>query len=121
MIRPSNRELHKKIEEAKASLKGQSGLFAHPAKAVGELEALGIGDTGEVWGLIQEFLEEIEPADYAGVHPPLRSYEKSIKECELFAFSWWSKKVEKRMYIKFALKNERYYYVSLHEDKKKVI
>lgn len=51
MARPSNRELHKKIEEAKASLKGQSGLFSHPAKAVGELEALEIGDTNEAWEL----------------------------------------------------------------------
>lgn len=121
VTRPSDRELHKKIEEAKACLKGQKGLFANPAKAVGELEALEIEDTSEVWVLIQAFLEEIGPADYAGVRPPLRSYEKTIEDYELFAFSWWSKKAEKRMYIKFALKNKRYYYVSLHEDKKKII
>lgn len=117
MTRPSNRELYKKIEEAKIFLKDQSGLFAHPAKAVGELENLEIENTSEVWVLIQAFLEEIEPADYVGTHPPLRSYERTIENCELFAFSWVSKKAEKRMYIKFALKNKRYYYVSLHEDK----
>lgn len=121
MSRPSDRELYKKIEEAKTYLRGQNGLFAHPAKAVGELEALEIGDTSEVWALIQAFLEEIKPADYAGTRPPLRSYEKIIEDCELFAFSWLSKKVERKMYIKFALKNKRYYYVSLHEDKKKTI
>lgn len=121
MTRPSDRELYKKIEEAKTYLRGLNGLFAHPAKAVGELEALEIEDTSEVWVLIQAFLEEIGPADYAGTHPPLRSYEKTIENCELFAFSWLSIKAEKRLYIKFALKNKRYYYVSLHEDKKKII
>lgn len=35
----------------------------------------------------------------------------------LFAFSWWSAKCAKQMYIKFVLKNERYYYVSLHESR----
>lgn len=120
-MRPTTRELYKKIREAKTCLREQPGLFAHPAKAVGELEALDIMETKDVWELILTFLEEIEPGDYAGTHPPMWSYEKTIEGKELFAFSWLSKKFEKRMYIKFVLKSSRYYYVSLHEDKKTII
>lgn len=47
---------------------------------------------------------------------PQKSYEKAIVGLELLAFSWWSPKYAKQMYIKFVLKNERYYYVSLHES-----
>jgi len=36
---------------------------------------------------------------------------------ELFAFSWWSIQCAKQMYIKFVLKNERYYYISLHQSR----
>lgn len=121
MKRPTSRELCKKIAEAKTCLSERPGLFAHPAKAVGELEALNILDTKDIWELIQTFLAEIGPDDYAGTYPPMRSYEKTIEGNELFAFSWLSRKCEKRMYIKFALKNNRYYYVSLHEDKKTII
>jgi hypothetical protein len=43
--RPSNHELLKRINEAKESLKNQYGVFANPSKAVGEINALEIGDT----------------------------------------------------------------------------
>ena len=76
------------------------------------------GDSEEVWPLILELLEEIEIDDYAGSHPPQRSYEPNIADCELFAFSWMSKKLQKEMYLKFALKDADFYYVSLHKSRK---
>ena len=79
--------------------------------------ALDVLADGEVWELIGELLEEISPADYAGLRPPQKSYERAIKEKELFAFAWDSKKLGKRMYLKFALVNGDYYYVSLHKSK----
>lgn len=114
--RPTHRELTKKIAEAKAALSNQEGLFADPSKTVPELTALNIGDTEEVWPLIQELLEEIDPSHYTGGRPPLKSYEKAIEGKELFAFSWDSQKLSRRMYLKFALKDKRFYYVSLHKD-----
>jgi len=116
--RPSDRELQKKLEEAKKALQLHAGLFANATKTVGELYDLDIG-TEEVWELVRELLEEITPQDYAGGRPPQKSYEKMISERELFAFCWWSTKLEKKMYLKFALKNDRYYYVSLHESRGK--
>jgi hypothetical protein len=115
--RPSMRELHKKITEAKAALHQCSGLFANPSKAVGELYELNVLDTNEVWILIQELLEEISIEDYAGCKPPQKSYEETINGEELFAFTWWSKRLSRKMYIKFALKQGRYYYVSLHASR----
>lgn len=70
MKRPTDRELYKRIEEAKNLLKCQPGLFVHPAKIVGELDALDIEETRELWTLIQIFLEEIKPGDYMGGYPP---------------------------------------------------
>jgi hypothetical protein len=92
-------------------------LFAIPSKAVGELNALDIGDTNDVWQFIRALLEEISPKDYRGSRPPQKSYEKAIAGLELLAFSWWSPKCTKQMYIKFVLKDERYYYVSLHQSR----
>lgn len=115
--RPSDRELTKRLNEAKEFLKSRQGLFSNPSKVVGELNDLEINDANDVWELIRELLEEISPKDYRGTRPPQKSYEKVVEECELFAFSWRSLKCNKQMYIKFVLKNERYYYVSLHESR----
>lgn len=68
--RPSDRELTKRLNEAKEFLKNRSGLFANPSKTVGELNDLNIGDANEVWSLIRELLEEISPKDYRGTRPP---------------------------------------------------
>lgn len=115
--RPSERELIKRLEEAKEFLNGRQGLFANPSKTVGELSDLGVWDADEVWPLIRELLQEISPKDYRGSRPPQKSYEKAIAGHELLAFSWWSSKCAAQMYIKFVLKNERYYYVSLHQSR----
>lgn len=115
--RPSDGELDRKIKAAKTALESQSGLFANPSKAVGELNALDIEIPNQIWGLIRELLEEISPQDYAGTRPPQKSYEETIAGKELLAFCWHSKKLGQKMYIKFTLKDNRYYYLSLHKSK----
>jgi len=115
--RPSDRELIKRLNEAKEFLKNRQGVFANPSKAVGELNDLDIGDANDVWLLIRELLEAISPKDYRGSRPPQKSYEKAVAGLELLAFSWCSSKCAEQMYIKFVLKDERYYYVSLHQSR----
>ncbi len=85
--RPSDRELTKRLNEAKEFLKNRYGLFANQSKAVGELNDLDIGDTNDVWQLIRELLEEISPKDYKGSRPPQKSYEKAILGLELLALA----------------------------------
>jgi len=113
--RPTDKELCKRITEAKECLNKKKGLFANPAKTVAELNQLDIGHANEVWELIKTLLSEISSKDYKGAKPPQKSYEKATIGHELLAFSWWSSKMAKQMYMKFVLKNERFYYVSLHE------
>jgi len=115
--RPTEGELDKKIKAAKATLIAQNGVYANFNKVVGELYELEILSPNQVWKLILELLDEIGPKDYAGGRPPQRSYEKTIENRELFAFCWNSVKLGKKMYIKFALRENRYYYVSLHKSK----
>ena len=115
--RPSVKELKGKLAEARDLLSKKEGLFANPGNVVGELNDLDIGDSKEVWDLIKSLLVEIESEDYTGSRPPQKSYEKSIEGKELFAFSWQSKFLNKKMYLKFALKGNRFVYVSLHEDR----
>jgi hypothetical protein len=118
--RPSDNELVKKIEAAKAALESQAGIYANINKVVGELYELEIESPTQVWKLILELLKEIGSKDYSGGRPPQKSYEKTIEGQELFAFCWDSRKLGKRMYIKFALKGNRYYYVSLHRSKERL-
>lgn len=114
--RPSIKELTGKLNEARDLLSKKEGLFANPGNVVGELNDLDIGDSKKVWDLIKSLLTELEPKDYTGGRPPLKSYEKSIEGKELFAFSWQSNFLNKKMYLKFALKGDRFVYVSLHVD-----
>lgn len=118
--RPSNGELDKKIKEAKAALIAQNGVYVNLNKVVGELYELEIESPIQIWKLILVLLDEISPKEYVGGRPPQRSYEKAIEGHELFAFCWDSLKLGKKMYIKFALKGNRYYYVSLHRSKEQL-
>ena len=118
--RPSDGELDKKLKAARAALTAQNGLYVNVSKVVGELYALEIESPDQIWKLILALLDEITPGDYVGARPPLKSYEKVIENQELFAFCWDSTKFGKRMYIKFALRENRYYYVSLHRSKERV-
>lgn len=115
--RPSKKEIDKRLNEAKDALQNQCVLFANEAKSVGELMALEIGETEELWPLIFDLIEELEFDDYAGRYPPEKSYEPTIANCELWAFSWNSNLLKKPMYLKFAIKEGVFYYVSLHKSK----
>lgn len=115
--RPSASELLHKIKEAKKALDTGQARFANFTKVVGELYKLRIDDSGEVWDLIGDLLNEIKIEDYEGSYPPQRSYEKAVEGKDLWAFAWNSSTFKKRMYLKFALKNETFYYISLHESK----
>lgn len=115
--RPSYRELEKKLKAAKSALINQNGSYANFNKVVGELNKLEIESEHQIWKLILELLEEITPKDYAGGKPPQKSYEKGIENQELYPFCWHSQKLGKKMYLKFALMDNRYYYVSLHKSK----
>ena len=114
--RPSLKELVGKLKQAKEFLEKGSKRFVNPVKVMGELQQLEIDDSSEVFDLINQLLTEIKPEDYSGSRPPQRSYEKGYEGKELFAFAWSSSHLGKRMYLKFIILDNCFYYVSLHED-----
>lgn len=113
-MRPSTREIDKRLTEAIAALEKGNLLFPMPAKAHGELSKF---EDFDILELLCELIREITTDNYSGSRPPLKSYEPEIADCELWAFSWHSTHLKKRMYLKFALKDGYFNYVSLHEDR----
>src|SRR5258708_7652928 len=102
--RPSHKELQNKILQAKQALSEKKYLFGpNLDKLVEEFMDLNIGNAEEIWSLINELIEEIKIDDYAGTHPPMKSLEPNLN-CELFVFVWDSKRMNRKMYLKFAIK-----------------
>ena len=115
--RPTTNELLHKLKAATRAIQEKRVRFANHPKIVGELEGLNIDDSLEVWDLILDLLKEVKSDHYAGGHPPQPSNEKTIAGKDLWAFTWESTKLGKKMYLKFALKDDVFYYVSLHESR----
>lgn len=94
--RPSIREIDKRLKEARKAINVRKVYFANEEKVVGELFDLNIGDSVETWEIILQLLDEIKNTDYAGAHPPLKSFEPAIADCELYAFVWESTRFKKK-------------------------
>jgi hypothetical protein len=116
--RPSLHELQRKLTQARKALSSGKYYFGpNLDKLVEDFMGLNIGNAEDMWPLLRELLEEIQPENYAGPHPPMKSIFTGFN-CELFVFVWDSKKLKKNMYLKFAIKDEYFYYVSLHKSQK---
>ncbi len=116
--RPGINELQGKLLQAKTALTEDRCHFGiNVEKLVDDFIELNIDNAEEIWPLLKELLEEITPEYYAGPHPPMKSADTNLN-CELFIFVWNSKKMKKNMYLKFAIKDNYFYYISLHKSKK---
>lgn len=119
--RPSNREICGKIASALDALKAERFQFGPSKHISGDLAELEIDASGDLPALLIELLGEIQnqgPIEcYAGTRPPQRSYEAEIYKLELWAYAWHSLRFGKRMYVKFALKDQCYIYVDCHGDR----
>ena len=118
--RPSNKEIFNKVRDGLEFVCAKQRAFALSKHLSADLDALGLISENEYWQLIETLLHEILKAGavecYSGGKPPQRSYENGIQNCELWAYTWESPSLQKRMYIKFVLKNERYHHVNCHES-----
>ncbi len=117
MDRPSHKEISRKLKLSKEAVSENRISILNPVSVAADTLELGL-NLRNISNILSDLLEEIEPNDYAGQYPPQRSYEDEIKDCELLAFRWLSKKLGCRVYLKFALKETRLWLVSLHEDRK---
>jgi hypothetical protein len=117
MNRPSHKEISRKLTLAKGAVLENRISILNPVSVATDTLELGL-NLRNISNILSDLLEEIEPDDYAGQYPPQRSYEDEIKDCELLAFRWLSKKLGCRVYFKFTLKETRLWLVSFHEDRK---
>ena len=120
---PTSKTIAAKVREAIEAL--DSGKYAAIANkhVSADMEELGFDSAEEYWDAIYGFLHEIQDADtvkcYVGGRPPQRSYERGFQGLELFAYAWDSPSTNRRMYLKFGIRNETYYHLDCHEDRPK--
>lgn len=121
--RPSTGEIINKVADAIAAINAGKRSIPVSKHFVSDQDDLGIEDTKDLWPLLVVFLEEIKaigPVDcYAGGKPPQKAYEVAVKDKELWAYSWDSQAMSKKMYIKFCLVKGQYFYMGCHESKVK--
>jgi hypothetical protein len=116
--RPSYRELDRKLKQGNEAASANRIMLLEPDIILADLLDLDylVEDLAKD---LPALLREIRPGDYRGQSPPKKSYEKAILGSELFAFRWVSKIFGCPMYLKFAVKGENLWIVSLHRDKSK--
>ncbi len=123
MSRPSQKEVTQKVDQAIRSIDEGKVTIALGKHIVQDLYELDVYDTKDLMRQVRAGLEEIKriSADscYAGSRPPQRSYERELNKMELWAYSWESNVFGRRMYLKFCIKGDHFYYVDCHEDRPK--
>ncbi|MFH2047525.1 MAG: hypothetical protein ABIK92_20550 [Pseudomonadota bacterium] len=116
MQRPSKREIHLKLERAKTIVEHVDILIIEPDVIAEDAIELGYR-IEKLKAILIQILDELEIQHYAGDYPPQRSYEREILNSELFAFKWKSKRLGCTVYLKFCIKNDKFYLVSLHQNR----
>ena len=118
MKRPSDKEIIKRISEAREVVaKGRIAILNQEAIASDALE-LGYLVKEELESVLSELLDLISPGHYVGTRPPQRSYERTIKDLELFAFEVTSTHFRHPIYFQFTVKSGTLWLVSLHKTKR---
>jgi hypothetical protein len=126
--RPSHQELSKKLREALSCVQNKRWLPAEPAKLKAnwdELEENGYVESavleGEQAAILVAVLSEAKAENYAGMHPPQRSYEQRTQNLEVFCFCWESQFFGGReMYLRFSVvpSGERAWIYSVHPSRR---
>ena len=117
MNRPSHKELFGKLRSAREAVqKERIALLNQLALAADAIE-LDYSIELELEAVLSELLEEASPNHYTGSRPPQRSYDQNINGLELFAFTIESRRFKCWIYLKFAMQDEVFWLVSLHQDR----
>jgi hypothetical protein len=113
--RPSYRELDRRLKQGReAAAVGRIRLLEPDSILMDLLDMDYL--VADLTKDLPAVFKEIRPGDYRGQTPPMKSYEKAILDCDLFAFRWVSKVFGCRMYFKFVVKGQDLWIVSLNRD-----
>lgn len=116
MNRPSWKELSNKIRQAIKAVSDNAIRIVDPA--IIAVDALELGyQVPDLQNVLLSILQEIGPEGYAGYSPPQKAYKNGIDGLELFAFRWPSKFFGCEAYLKFCLRQDLFYLVSLHQHR----
>ena len=119
--RPSHKECTNKIRIARELIEEPSNIqLFDPIDLANEANDLGYLFKEELIDVLKEVLDESQPEHYVGKRPPEPSYKAELSGCELFAFRIFLSRFQCDVYFKFALKNGRFWLVSLHRDRQPV-
>jgi hypothetical protein len=111
--RPTPKELHDKLRQAREILDEGRIYLVDEEPIIADALDLGY-DIAGISCVLRRLLNEISQKDYAGTKPPQRSYKAPILDSELYAFSWESRSLGCRVYLKFAMKGDALWIVSPH-------
>jgi hypothetical protein len=119
--RPSEKELWKKINDARTIFSAVGFRPVSPLKLAANFSELNLFSGQEQTDALRVALQEITPPDYSGARPPEKSYESAVRDDDLFAFARTSKYFRRRMYFKFCIHKEDegvgiVYIASLHKE-----
>jgi hypothetical protein len=116
MTRPSYKEINQRIKQAQKAVTGHRISLINPISIVADALELGF-PVESIGNTLTDIFGEITPKSYVGQYPPQKSYEDKIAGSELYSFRWVSRHLGCRIYLKFALKENHFWLVSLHEDR----
>jgi len=114
VIRPTHKELTNKIKQAVKAVSEDRIFILDPEIIAKDCLELGL-QISDLSDFLIDAIPRLSPNDYIGHHPPEKSYEKRIKDFELFAFKAYSEMVGCNFYLKLALVEDFIWIVSLHE------
>jgi hypothetical protein len=116
MQRPSNRELYNKIKQGKELVSKDKFLLVDPDVIASDATELGY-QVANLKDILATLLDEIHIMHYVGGRPPQKSYKSIIEGSELVEFRWISTKLGCDVYLKYCLKGDIFYLVSLHKHR----
>jgi hypothetical protein len=118
MLGPSKKEICNKIKRGK-EIVTQGKILLVDSDVIAE-DAIELGyQVTNLQNILSQLLDEIRIEHYVGACPPRKSYKPIIKDCELFEFKWTCRIFGCDTYLKYCLKGEVFYLVSLHMDRPK--
>jgi hypothetical protein len=92
-------------------------LAADIAKLLPEFHDLDRWTLEEQTEALAAALNEVGPEHCAGSRPPQKSYERTCKGAEVFAFAWESAHFGRKMCLKICFVKDTLYIVSFHRAK----
>lgn len=118
--RLSPAEVEKSLRLAKDAFARSGFVAGSPSNTSQDFQELGLYGHEEQMDVIRKALTEVSVGDYCGPHPPHHvSREPKCTGARMIQFSWTSTcfgDKRAKMYLKYCLKDNRFYLLRIHPD-----